>query len=123
MRKIVFPDISDRAKFSYDATGAIVDGNCYWITLDEDIDCDYLYLILAVANSSLMDQYHEKAFQNRLYSGKRRYLTQYVNRYPLPDLYSNAAQELVSYIKRQLADGSEIEESVVNELVEKCFEA
>lgn len=123
LRKIVFPDISDRAKFSYDATGAIVDGNCYWITLDEDIDCDYLYLILAVANSSLMDQYHEKAFQNRLYSGKRRYLTQYVNRYPLPDLYSNAAQELVSYIKRQLADGSEIEESVVNELVEKCFEA
>lgn len=122
LKKIVFPDISEAAKFAYDATGAVVDGNCYWITLNEGVDSDYLYLILAVANSNLMDQYHEKAFQNRLYSGKRRYLTQYVNKYPIPDLHSNAAKTLVSYIKRHLMDGSEISESTVDRLVNKCFE-
>ena len=61
-------------------------------------------------------------FQNRLYSGKRRYLTQYVNKYPIPDLHSNAAKTLVSYIKRHLMDGSEISESTVDRLVNKCFE-
>lgn len=123
LNKVVFPDISENAKFSYDATGAIVDGNCYWITINEGVDPDYLYLILAVANSSLMDQYHERAFQNKLYSGKRRYLTQYVNRYPLPNLHSDAAQKLVGYIKEQLANNSEIEESLVNKMVEECFTA
>lgn len=119
--KVVFPDISDRAKFLYDATGAAVDGNCYWITLNEGVDQDYLYLILAVANSALMDRYHDMAFQNRLYSGKRRYLTQYVSCYPLPDLYTDSAQNLVRYVRKQLDDGLEIDEKWVDEHIEDCF--
>lgn len=119
--KVVFPDISDKAKFIYDATGAVVDGNCYWITLNEGVDQDYLYLILAVANSTLMNRYHDMAFQNRLYSGKRRYLTQYVSCYPLPGLNTDSAQCLVRYVKKQLNEGLKIDEKWIDEHVEDYF--
>lgn len=103
--KVVFPDISPDARFFWDAKGSIVDGNCYWITANDPADEDLLLFILGVANSALMSRYHDLAFQNKLYSQRRRHLTQYINEYPLPDRDLAASKQIVQLV-RQLVDGS-----------------
>lgn len=93
--KIVFPDISPDPKFFLDSDGCLVDGNCYWITLHPGQDPDLVFLIMAVANSHVMTRYHDLSFPNRLYAGRRRYLTQYVEKYPMPDPSLAASKQLV----------------------------
>src|SRR5439155_26457435 len=97
--KIVFPDISAEPRFFFDGEGRLVDGDCYWITLREGVHEDVLFLIMALANSNIMVKYHDLAFQNKLYSGRRRYFTQFVEKYPLPDPISNEARRLVLFAK------------------------
>lgn len=97
--KVVFPDISPEPKFFIDTEGCIVDGNCYWIIPSDGFGDDMLFLILAISNTKLMTKYHEIAFQNKLYSGRRRYLTQYVEKYPIPDPESESAKKLVALAK------------------------
>ncbi len=46
--KIVFPDISEEPRFFLDETGAIVNGDCYWITLRKGVPAAWLRLLLAV---------------------------------------------------------------------------
>jgi hypothetical protein len=98
--KIVFPDISLTPRFFIDADGCFVDGNCYWITLAPGVMPEVLTLIPAIANSKFMTRYHDLCFSNRLYSGRRRYLTQYVERYPVPDPSNPAAKELIDVGRR-----------------------
>ncbi len=97
--KLVFPDISAYPRFCFDTGGKIVNGNCYWIVAKSESDIDKLLLIQGVANSKLMTRYHDLVFNNKLYSGRRRYLSQYVERYPLPDVKSNEAKEIVQIVK------------------------
>ena len=97
--KIIFPDISLNPKFFFDDQGTIVDGNCYWITLKENVSNDILFLIMGMANSNFMSKYHDIAFQNKLYSGRRRYVTQYVSEYPLPDPNSVYAKKIIELVK------------------------
>ncbi|PYE42684.1 N-6 DNA methylase [Paenibacillus barcinonensis] len=97
--KVVFPDISPEPKFFLDTEGCIVDGNSYWITLNEGFSEDILFLILAISNTRLMTKYHDISFQNKLYSGRRRYLTQYVEKYPIPNPETEYAKKLVSLSK------------------------
>jgi hypothetical protein len=97
--KIVFPDISVCPRFCFDTTGKLVNGNCYWIVAEEEKAIEKLLLVQGIANSKLMTKYHDLVFNNKLYSGRRRYFSQYVERYPLPDLNSEAAKEIV-----QIAD-------------------
>lgn len=118
--KVVFPDISSEARFLIDESGAIVDGNCYWIQA-KDNNNDILYLIVAVANSSLMKKYHSLAFQNVLYAGKRRYLTQYVSKYPIPDPTSAISRELIDYVKSAIRSGETVDEERVDKLVAQAF--
>jgi hypothetical protein len=47
-----------------------------------------------------MARYHDLAFNNRLYSGRRRFLTQYVERYPLPDPGSDGARTIIRTVRR-----------------------
>lgn len=119
--KVVFPDISSNARFFIDVDGFLVDGNCYWILPNRSDDIDLLYAILGVANSSLMDSYHSLAFQNVLYSGKRRYLTQYVSNYPLPDLESKSCQKLISYLRETIPSSESVDTGYVDELVYEAF--
>lgn len=93
--KVVFPDISAEPKFAVDTNGHLVDGNCYWLSLKNEEDTDLLYLASTVANSKFMIRFHEIEFQNKLYAGRKRYLTQYVKRYPLPDPHSIHSQRLI----------------------------
>lgn len=98
--KIVFPDISSSAQFSIDTKGNLVNGNCYWIIPKKEINNDWLYLAAGVANSEVMKRYHSIKFQNVLYSDKKRYLTQYVNNYLLPDIESNYSKKIIYYMKK-----------------------
>ena len=108
--KIVVPDISSESKFLYDDSGKLVDGNCYWITLKENIPSDYLFLILGLCNSKYMEKYHDIQFQNKLYSGKRRYVSQYINKYPMINPNSKEAKTIIEYVKMIIFDRCEVEE-------------
>lgn len=98
--KLIFPDISVVSRFYFDKGGAIVNGNCYWIVAEKDEYINKLLLIQGVSNTNLMQKYHDLCFNNRLYSGRRRYFTQYVEKYPLPDIYSEEASEIVKITKK-----------------------
>jgi SAM-dependent methyltransferase len=103
--KLVFPDISEQPMFALDTSGAVVNGDCYWITVREGLSTDWLWLMLAVANSSLVSRYYDAVMHNKLYSGKRRFITQYVSDFPLPSLDTIASREAVAMVKRMaLAD-------------------
>lgn len=68
-----------------------------------------------------MDTYHALSYQNVLYSGKRRYLTQYVEKYPLPDPKCEASQRVIAYVKNALQKKQDIEQGVVDRLVYESF--
>lgn len=121
--KIVFPDIAEEPRFFADSSGAIVNGDCYWITLRPGVDPQWLWLILAVANSSFIKKYYDLAFHNKLYAGRRRFMTQYVRRFPLPALRTPIARKLAS-VAEQLARSAELSpemESLADRLVWEAF--
>ncbi len=97
--KLVFPDISPIPRFYYDESGKIVNGNCYWIVATRPEETEKLLLIQGIANSKLMTKYHDLVFSNKLYAGRRRYFSQYVQKYPLPDIHSKESQEIISLVK------------------------
>lgn len=99
MPKLVFPDISANPRFYFDKGGKIVNGNCYWIAAEDEEKEELLFLIQGVANSNLMTKYHDLVFNNKLYSGRRRYFSQYVERYPIPDPESSDAKEIIRLVK------------------------
>ncbi len=98
--KLVFPDISIEAKFAYDESGAIVNGNCYWIVAKTETENNLLLLIQGVANSELMKTYHDLCFNNKLYSGRRRYLSQYVEKYPIPNPNSDYSKNIIRIVTK-----------------------
>lgn len=120
--KLVFPDISLNPRFAIDTSGAIVNGNCYWIYATNEDELDLLYLIEGVANSDLMTKYHDLCFNNKLYSGRRRYLSQYVEKYPIPSPSSNHSKRIVQ-IAKELHSNCNIpnREDLLTEL-NKCVE-
>jgi adenine-specific DNA-methyltransferase len=92
--KIVFPDISDVPRFFLDKTGAIVNGDCYWMTFGDDADPEVISLMLAVANSTFAVAFYDTVCGNRLYAGRRRFITQYVKRFPIPKVGDEARAEI-----------------------------
>lgn len=98
--KLVFPDISLAPRFYFDLEGKLVNGNCYWIVAEKEADVQKLLLVQGVANSKLMTRYHDLVFNNKLYSGRRRYFSQYVERYPLPDFKSAHSTEIIQLVKK-----------------------
>ena len=122
--KIVFPDISVAGKFSVDRSGAVVNGDCYWISFADLPAEELAYLLVGVANSTLAVRFYDLMCANRLYSGRRRWMTQYVNRLPLPDPDSRLAGELITYVRKLCEAGEEPEPELVrdvDELVSAMF--
>ena len=123
--KIVFPDISVYSRFCFDDSGAIVNGNCYWIVAQTDEELNLLYLIEGVANSPLMERYHDLSFNNKLYSGRRRYLTQYIAKYPMPPVDNPASRKIISLVKQinTISDSHRIAvlEKDINQYVYQAF--
>jgi type I restriction-modification system DNA methylase subunit len=97
--KLVFPDISEKPTFWIDLDGSVVNGDCYWIATTNGKHAELLWLAMAVGNSSFIEEYYDHLFNNKLYAGRRRFMTQYVERFPLPRADSEEARELMSLTK------------------------
>jgi SAM-dependent methyltransferase len=119
--KLVFPDISVAPRFALDRSGAIVNGDCYWISLP-DIGSDTLaYLMMAVANSAFGLRFYDAVCGNRLYAGRRRWITQYVARLPVPDPSSAAAAALASWVRGCVEDGVDPDRRILDQRVAAAF--
>ena len=123
--KLVWPDISLRPCFYVDYSGAVVNGDCYWLTLRQGIKDEVLLLLLGVANSSFAEKFYDVRFHNKLYSGRRRFITQYVEEFPVPDPSSSAAAQIISAVQQLLSVAEPIEhsqrEQALNEAVCGAF--
>lgn len=100
MPKVVFPDISVRPRFCFDESGAIVNGNCYWMCAQNEGERSLLLLIEGVSNSSVMIKYHDLCFNNKLYSGRRRYLAQYIEQYPIPSPELESSKQIMALVEK-----------------------
>lgn len=120
--KIVFPDISVKPRFCFDKTGAVVNGNCYWICAQNEEEENLLLLIEGVCNSSIMTKYHDAKFTNKLYSGRRRYLSQYIEEYPIPNPENNASKQIVLLVDRINKTSDDNEKSILASEVDKLVE-
>lgn len=119
--KIVWPDISEQPKFFFDSSGSIVNGDCYWIKLREDVDSDWLYMMLAVANSTIATTFYDTVFHNKLYANRRRFMTQYVKDFPLPTMNSKIGKQVVRWAKKQVEAPSKSREAKLESLVQRAF--
>ncbi len=124
-RKVVFPDISEKPMFGLDDTGSIVSGECYWLVLNKGENLDLYYLILGIANSKFIEKFYDISFPNKLYSGKRRFITQYVQKFPMPCIENKNSQEVIELTKK-LCNFIDSEQRIKFEnqldvLVEKSF--
>ncbi len=122
--RIVWPDISEAPKFALDLSGAIVNGDCYWLTLRDNRDDDWLALMLGIANSEFALQFYDTVCGNRLYAGRRRYITQYVSQFPLPDINTVPSRKIIEKVKMILAREAKPEDadqSEIDRLVRLAF--
>jgi adenine-specific DNA-methyltransferase len=94
--KLVFRDIVDTPQFWIEVHDYVVNGDCYWMVLDEGVDEDVLWLALGVANTRFIEEFYDQKFNNKLYAGRRRFITQYVKEFPLPDRDTESARAIVS---------------------------
>lgn len=97
--KMVFLDISEKPTFWMDTEGGVVNGECYWLQCEREEENDLLWLALAVANSTFIESFYDHRFNNKLYSGRRRFITQYVEQFPLPDPDREEAKAIIALAK------------------------
>lgn len=123
--KLVFPDISERPTFWMSLDGEVINGDCYWLAADDRTDSDLLWLALAVANSRFIENFYDHAFNNKLYAGRRRFMTQYVEKFPLPSPELPASKEIIALVRRiyELTPGVEADalSAKIDSLVESAF--
>jgi hypothetical protein len=98
--KLVFRDISERPTFWIDLDGSVVNGDCYWLAATREGDVDLLWLAAAVANSTFAETFYDHRFNNKLYAGRRRFITQYVEKFPLPDPRSELSKAIIAKARR-----------------------
>lgn len=123
--KLIFTDISEKPTCWIDLTGAVVNGDCYWMIPARPEDSDLLWLALAVGNSRFIEVFYDHKFNNKLYAGRRRFMTQYVEQFPIPDPSSGAAKNLIALAKeihrlKPTVDTSSLE-AECERLVEDAF--
>jgi len=123
--KLVFRDISAEPTFWIDESGGVVNGDCYWLTCDYGVNPDMIWLAAAIGNSTFIEEYYDHMFKNKLYAGRRRFITQYVEKFPLINPDSNTGQEIIrlvkevySYIDFQETKGMQEE---INSMVWRAF--
>lgn len=125
LRKIVFRDISEHPYFWLDTSGAVVNGDCYWIEIYDHVIEDLVYLALAIANSRFIEKYYDIKFNTKLYSGKRRYMSQYVEQFPIPLYTTVLSQKAISLVKKIIAEKDQSEilsyKEELNSIVDKMF--
>lgn len=123
--KLIFRDISKEPTFWLDLEGSIVNGDCYWLKCDATDGIDLLWLALGVSNSEFIEVFYDRCFHNKLYAGRRRFITQYVEKFPLPDPDSRDSREIIEITKRiyDVIDSNKTEPLIkkLNQLVWRAF--
>ncbi len=124
--KIVFRDIVEQPTFWADMEGHIVNGECYWMIVERDHGfSDMIWLILGIANSTFIERYYDSVFNNKLYGNKRRFISQYVERFPIPNPHSKECQQIVSMVKKRMNTTSSAKQTelelAIDAAVEKAF--
>ena len=123
--KVVFRDITETPTFWMDLDNTVINGDCYWMTYEKTENMNLLWLVLAVANSSFIEAFYDCKFNNKLYSGRRRFMTQYVEEFPLPNPESRIARQLINLAKARyeemLAEVQQELERNIETLVWKSF--
>lgn len=109
--KIVFKDIAVKPTFWLETEGSVVNGDCYWFTFGSDLT-DLYWLTLGVFNSAFIERFYDTHFANKLYSGRRRFMTQYVTEFPLPDPESKHAHQIVK-TAQELYDAPDREQELI----------
>ena len=121
--KIVFRDITEHPCFWIEDAPVVINGDCYWMTLDsEEFSEDILWLVLAVANSSFIEHFYDCCFNNKLYSNKRRFISQYVEQFPIPDPQADISKKIITKTKNIFHMGvKESEKQELDDLVCAAF--
>ena len=97
--KLVCRDIAEEPTFWIDLDGYVVNGDCYWLISQNPSQTDLLWLAAAVGNSTFIERFYDLRFHNKLYAGRRRFITQYVEEFPLPNPHSPIAKAIVTKAK------------------------
>ena len=66
-----------------------------------------------------MTKYHDLVFGNKLYSGRRRYFSQYVQNYPLPKVDNPHSKKIISLSKQLCEDINKQKEKELVDLLEQ----
>jgi len=123
--KLIFTDISEKPTCWIDLTGAVVNGDCYWMIPARPQDSDLLWLALTVGNSKFIESFYDHKFNNKLYAGRRRFMTQYVEQFPIPDPAKPSAKKLIALAKeihrRKPDEDTTSLESKCERLIEDAF--
>ncbi len=124
--KLVFRDICARPTFWLDESGAVVNGDCYWLCCRRPEDEDWLWLALGVCNSSFIETYCDLTFNNRLYGGRRRFMSQYVEAFPLPQADGDRSRRIIAQARKRYEMGPDTApaaelEAELNQLVWQAF--
>jgi hypothetical protein len=82
-----------------DLEGSVVNGDCYWLACERPDQIDLLWLALAVGNSTFVEAYYDHRFHNKLYAGRRRFMTQYVEKFPIPNPRTAFARKIICAAK------------------------
>ncbi len=98
--KLIFRDIAEESTFWIDLEGSVVNGDCYWVICQNSVHADLLWLAAAIGNSTFIEQFYDHRFHNKLYSGRRRFITQYVEKFPLPDPRTPLSRAIVDKTKQ-----------------------
>ena len=98
--KLVFRDIVEEPTFWIDLDGSVVNGDCYWLVCQNPTQIDLLWLAAAIGNSTFIEKFYDHRFHNKLYAGRRRFITQYVEKFPLPDPDAPLSKKIVAKAKR-----------------------
>lgn len=123
--KLVFRDISERPTFWLDQAGSIVNGDCYWLAAESSSKQNLLWLALGVGNSTFIEAFYDHRFNNKLCSGPRRFMTQYVEQFPLPNPNTDLGNAIIKKARElyDLAGAPEANglENELNRLVWESF--
>jgi adenine-specific DNA-methyltransferase len=123
--KLVFRDISKKPTFWIDLGSSVVNGDCYWLICQDPGQMDLLWLAAAVGNSTFIERFYDHCFHNKLYAGRRRFITQYVENFPLPNPDSQHSKAMIAKAKRiyECSKSSDADrlKNVLNSMVWEAF--
>jgi adenine-specific DNA-methyltransferase len=122
-QKVVFRDICEKPTFWLESEDVIINGDCYWF-LNENFknEKEFLFLAIGIANSKFIEHYYDNNFGNKLYSNRRRFMTQYVSEFPIPDPNKEESRKIICVVKKIIADNS-YTETIQNALDKLVFQS